>query len=91
MGIPPKPVFPEPVALMVERIKDIEGKDSEDSGRYVEEIYDFGKILRPLNYEISDSGRESDNNPDRSLAAVDQAVQQEGNLKPNLLQSLAVV
>ena len=83
MGIPPKPVFPEPVALMVERITDIEGNDSEDSGRYVEEIYDFGKILRPLNDEISDSGRESDNNPDRSVAAVDQAVQQEGELKPN--------
>ena len=60
MGIPPKPVFPEPVALMVERISDIEGKDSEDSGIYVEEIYDFAKILRPLNDEISDSGRVSD-------------------------------
>ena len=34
MGIPPKPVFPEPVALMVERISDIEGNESEDSGRY---------------------------------------------------------
>ena len=83
MGIPPKPVFPEPVALMVERISDIEGNDSEDSRIYIEEIYDFGKILRPLNDEISDSGRESDNNPDRSLASVDQAVQLEGNLKPN--------
>ena len=83
MGIPPKPVFPERVALMVERITDIEGNDSEDSGGYVEEIYDFGKILRPLNDEISDLGREADNNPDRSVAALDQAVQQEGELKPN--------
>ena len=83
MGIPPKPVFPEPVALMVERISDIEEKDSEDSGIYVEEIYDFGKILRTLNDEIYDSEREADNNPDRSLAPVDQVVQLEGNLKPN--------
>ena len=83
MGIPPKPVFPEPVALIVERITDIEGNDSEGSGIYVEEIYDFGKILHPLNDDNSYSGRESENNPDRSLASVDQPVQLEGNLKPN--------
>ena len=52
-------------------------------GIYVEEIYHFGKILHPLNDDNSDSGRESDNKPDRSRASVDKAVQLEGNLKPN--------
>ena len=48
MGIPPRPVFPEAVSLKVERFPDPTGYEKDDAGIYVEEIFDFGRVLRQL-------------------------------------------